>query len=121
MTCIAWNPSLTLGTSDAVFVRLHTNMFRTIDGQIIVHQAYVARTALNPYPAAHTCGYSPDRTYLRAEIGDSLYRFMLGLDLVPSDYLWNAWYNLHGSYDLVVGQTYAVPLEWIGGLPVYGK
>jgi hypothetical protein len=121
MTCIAWNPSIPLGTSDAVSVRLYTNMNRTVEGLIIVHQAYVARTAMNPHPAAHACGYSPDRTYLRAEIGDSLHRFMLALDIIPSDYLWNAWYAMHGSYDLVAGQTYAVPPEWTGGLPIYGK
>lgn len=118
MACVAWNPSITLGPTDSVFVRINTNTGRVIDNLIIVHQY---THTINPWPAAHACGYSPDRTYLRAEVGDTLSRFMLALDLQPTDALWLAWWNMYHNYNLTVGQVYQVPPEWLYGVPSGGK
>jgi hypothetical protein len=112
LQCVSWNPNVTLGPSDLVYVRLHTNIGRAIDGLIIIHQH---RTTVNPYPSAHACGYSPDRTSLYVEVGDTLSRFMLALDIQPNDAMWLAWLSLHGTYQLNVGQVYAVPPLWTSG------
>ena len=113
--CVAWNPQQVLGPSDNVVVRLSFTNGSTIE-RLVVIQPF-DRYLVNPEPIAHSCGFSPDGSKLRADPGDILSRFVLGYDLALAQPAYDAWWRLHGTYQLVAGRVYDVPAEWHGGVP----
>lgn len=114
VSCVAWNPTgiRTIGSSDSIRAELTMNNGQKVSLYITVQPS--SRGLVNPPSLTHSCGFSPDGTKLHVEVGDTLARFIRGVDLPDVKEAYRAWWNKYRSYNLEVGRTYDVPAEWLG-------